>query len=324
MARKSKKARLEELEVETLRLAVKINELEQTLGDRAPASEIERLNYAFDLIADRAPATEVERLNLAFEQIADRAPATEVGRLDHAFELISRMKEATAPSSEIERVNHLYGRLTTIESERVVEIPWVLRRYSGEARVLEVGYAFAEELYLRALEDLRIPFLVGIDMAATPYEESISGLQKVQGDVLASCFRAKSFDLVLCVSTIEHIGRDNSRYGLDSGRDVINPDQVAIQAMADWLVPGGRLLVTVPFGRYEDHGWLINYDIDALDALVQSSGLEAVEMVFYGWGPGGWRAVEPEDLSNHGYRSFGAAHASGVALLELRRRESDS
>jgi hypothetical protein len=35
--------------------------------------------------------------------------------------------------------------------ERAVEIPWCLARYTGERRVLDVGYAFAEPAYLAGL-----------------------------------------------------------------------------------------------------------------------------------------------------------------------------
>jgi SAM-dependent methyltransferase len=314
---RSRKTRLQEME-RTLQDALeRLATVERALADRAPSSEIERLNQAFDLIAEAAPRSEIERLNQAFDLIAEAAPRSEIERLNQAFELIAQR----APASETERLNHTIELIANHRaSERVVEVPWVLGKYRGEHRVLEVGYAFAEEHYLQALIDLDIPFLMGIDAAPSSRPEHVLRFHQVQADILHSCLREASFDLILCVSTIEHIGRDNSRYGLDSGRDERNPDRLAIRTMAEWLAPGGRLLLTVPFGRFEDHGWLINYDLDHLEAMIKSSELDVEEMTFFGWLPGGWREVKPTEIADHGYRSLGAAHAAGVALVELRRR----
>ena len=73
------------------------------------------------------------------------------------------------------------------------------------------------------------------------------------------------------------------------------------------------------FGRFQDLGWLINYDAARLDSLIRSSGLQATETRFFGWLPGGWQEVSADDLSDKEYQSSGAAHAAGVALVELQK-----
>jgi len=42
------------------------------------------------------------------------------------------------------------------DSERCIEIPWVLSRFHGEARVLDIGYANAEPRYLEARDALAV------------------------------------------------------------------------------------------------------------------------------------------------------------------------
>lgn len=298
------------------RLEQRLDQLEASASNHAPMSEVERLNHAFDLIAGKSPVSEVERLNKAFELIEGRALASESERLDRAFDLI----EERAPSSEIDRLNHAIDLIANHRpSERIVEIPWVLSKYEGEERVLEVGYAFAEDHYLRNLVSLAIPLFVGIDAAASPRaEDLLASIAQVRGDVLQGCFRPGSFELILCVSTIEHIGRDNSIYGIEMHHSFDEPDIEAMQAMSQWLGPSGRLLLTVPYGRYEDHGWLINYDKEHLERLLASSELEVEERRFFGWAPGGWREVESDEIADRGYQSLGASHAAGVALVELR------
>jgi hypothetical protein len=54
------------------------------------------------------------------------------------------------------------------DSERCIEIPWLLSRFRGEPLVLDTGYAKAEPRYPEARDALKIPFLVGLDLAAAP------------------------------------------------------------------------------------------------------------------------------------------------------------
>ena len=165
MARTSKSQRLQALESAIAELSARLDQLGAEVGDRAPLSEVERLNHAFDLISDRPQP--IGRLNHAYELISERAPASEIGRLNHAYELIAQAFElisGRAPATEVDRLNHAFDLISDRrQSERIVEVPWVLGKYQGEQRVLEIGFAYAEDHYLQALGDLDIPFLVGID-----------------------------------------------------------------------------------------------------------------------------------------------------------------
>jgi O-antigen chain-terminating methyltransferase len=203
------------------------------------------------------------------------------------------------------------------DSERCVEIPWVLSRYRGETRVLDVGHVHAEPRYLQARDGLRIPFLVGLDLAARPQP----GIRGVAGDVLAAPFRPGVFDLIFAVSVIEHIGRDNSVYcaGGTGTREAGDLDAGA--RLADLLRPGGRLLITVPFGRCEDHGWFVQYDQQRIRALVEATRCELVVAEFYAYGLSGWNGpLDPASIGNVAYRSESYA-AGAVACLELSRKE---
>lgn len=50
------------------------------------------------------------------------------------------------------------------DTERCIEIPWAISCYKGEQKVLDIGYANAEERYLKELSSLSIPQLYGIDI----------------------------------------------------------------------------------------------------------------------------------------------------------------
>jgi O-antigen chain-terminating methyltransferase len=200
------------------------------------------------------------------------------------------------------------------DSERCIEIPWVLSRFQGEPRVLDVGHANSEPRYLQARDALKIPFLVGLDLAAAP-QSSIAG---VAGDALALPFRPGSFDLIFVISVIEHIGRDNSIYGVREQPTQEFGDLEAVAGLASLLRPGGRLLITVPFGRQEEHGWFVQYDLRRIQALVELSGCEPTLAEYYAYGTNAWTGpVDPAALSQVEYRTGFAAGA--VACLELTR-----
>ena len=94
------------------------------------------------------------------------------------------------------------------DTERYIEIPWAISEYSDEHTVLDIGYANAEERYIASLLSLKIPNLHGLDIS----EKKIDGIISHTGDIRQTNFEDNFFDFVFCISTIEHIGRDNSKY----------------------------------------------------------------------------------------------------------------
>jgi glycosyltransferase involved in cell wall biosynthesis len=202
-------------------------------------------------------------------------------------------------------------------TERMIEVPWMLSRYRGEQRALDVGYAFASDLYLSSLLALGIPSLHGVDRAAAP----IPAMARAHGDVRSLPYRDGVFDVVFCISTIEHVGRDNATYGF--GNEPLDPgaDVRALSEMARVLAPNGRLLISVPLGRQEDHGWFLQYDYAGWRTLAESSSLALEEEQAFRLGPAGWeRVADPRSTSLLAYGD-GAPAAKGVLCAMLVKRD---
>jgi hypothetical protein len=116
----------------------------------------------------------------------------------------------------------------TWDNERAVEVPLVwseLQRRGDSRGVLEVGNVLGHYF------DIAHPVLDKYERFRTvTWNEDIVAFQPP----FAS-------ELVLSISTLEHVGHS------ESPRDPAKFRQ-AIDAIAGWLAPGGRLLFTVPLG----------------------------------------------------------------------------
>jgi SAM-dependent methyltransferase len=194
--------------------------------------------------------------------------------------------------------------------ERVIEIPWVLSRLAPAGRVLEVGYAHAEAPYLAALLRSGVE-LVGVDLAG----RDVDGMERVEADVRDLPFPDASFDQALLVSTLEHVGADNSGYGLEA--EAAPSSRVdALRELGRVLRPGARMLVTVPLGEPGDHGWFRLDDVAGWTGLFASAGLFVEEQEAYELRPDGWQAAPDFRAEGVGYGDRGPA-ASAVLCTAL-------
>ena len=263
---------------------------------RRPADEESRTR-ALGMLADGtlSRATFLHELVTASE-------ATRVRELDDAVALGLRAR------ARGERLAWLQAPAGT--DERVIEIPWVLSRLVPSGRVVEVGYAYAAAPYLAGLLRGGVE-LVGVDLA----ERDVEGMERVTADVRSLSLPDDSVDQVLLVSTLEHVGADNTDYGLDAEDD---PGSRAdgLRELRRVLAPNGSLLVTVPLGEPGDHGWFRLDDVPGWTTLFTSAGFFVEEQEAYELTGEGWRSVPSFDPQGVGYGDRGPA-ASAVLCTEL-------
>ena len=213
-----------------------------------------------------------------------------------------------------------YGRYLP---ERVVELLLARLLYEPGMKVLDVGHANIMECQKAMLRSLPTPRdLTGIDIAEPVYDTSAYYRQSVQASIDATPFSDGSFDLIWCISSLEHIGMDNSHYVQDGGGKA-TPES-ALSEMVRLLRPGGSLLITVPYGRYEDHGWFRNFDEEHLQRLLDRVRPRMmIHELYYEHTPAnGWRAASPDRLKTVGYRDQENAGAAGLAAILITNRSA--
>ena len=220
-----------------------------------------------------------------------------------------------------------YGRRL---DERVVEYPWVLARLRARTgRVLDAGSTFSTSLVLD------LPWMRGRDLViytlATSAVVRRPNVRFVYGDLRSLALLDGSVESVACISTLEHVGMAQS-FDYASGRPypAARPDDglVALAELRRVLAPGGRLLLTVPYGRREDHGWLQQYDRNGIGRLVDAFGGDLVSEAYYAYRPDGWNLSSADACTDARYFDVhaapavepdGAAAARAVCCLELAR-----
>ena len=123
-------------------------------------------------------------------------------------------------------------------NERIMEIPFVLGHLPHPpANVLDVGACESPISLMLASMGYQV---TSLDLR--PYPFSHPNLRVVQGDITAINMPVK-YDVVICLSTLEHIGLPV--YG---SREIPGGDFLAIIAIHALLKKKGKLLLTVPAG----------------------------------------------------------------------------
>jgi SAM-dependent methyltransferase len=206
-------------------------------------------------------------------------------------------------------------------NERVVEILVAKLTYKPAKAILDIGHANAMNAHLRMLKTLPAPVnLTGIDIA--PAGDIVRSLyaNSVVGNIMQTDFRDESFDLIWCISALEHFGMDNSLYTDQFARDS-EMDMKALREMMRILRNAGTIYISVPFGKFEDHQWLRNYDKNRWQKLLSVARPTATidELYFQYSDEQGWSIVSPDALSTTGYFDHQNTGASGLAVALIHK-----
>lgn len=174
----------------------------------------------------------------------------------------------------------------TFQNERIVEIPLIRAYLEPQLTTLEVGNVLAH--YMSCDHDVVDKY----EVAPGVINEDIVEFQP-----------SKQYDLIVSISTIEHVGWDEEP---QDGEKI----PVAVKRMKTFLKPGGRIVLTLPFG-YNPH----------LDRLLSGNelGFDTVRYLRRVSKDNRWEQVRYQDAQNAGYgKPFLCANALAIATYERK------
>lgn len=222
--------------------------------------------------------------------------------------------------------------------ERCVEYPWIIARLAKlGGRLLDAGSTLNQQFLIERPEFNRFQSSI-VTLAPEPECHWSQGISYVFADLRDLPYKDHWFDVVTCVSTLEHVGMDNSQFktcGKDVERDG-GSHLTAIDEMRRVLKPGGHLLLTVPFGCGSDLATSLIFNEQMIAQVIDQFAGECVEASYFRYGVNGWQTATCDECRDALYEPWimlpadqrgsafpdskdGAAAARAVACLHLRK-----
>ena len=238
----------------------------------------------------------VKRRRLASYLKSDRRPWRE-GYYEYREERLSEAVNDDSLLNTFAENHQLPERYGHRLDARIIEIPWVLSRVRNTGnRFLDAGSALNYDFVLTspALKEKQTTI---VTLAPEGQAFWQLGVSYVFGDLRDLDFRDERFDSVACISTIEHIGMDNTMYAENlaiAQRSDPSEFVLAVKELRRVLKKGGSLYISFPFGRYENHGWFQQFDAALVDTLLDAFGPTNSYETIFQYHPDGWQRSNRE------------------------------
>jgi len=213
--------------------------------------------------------------------------------------------------------------------ERVVEYPWFFGSITSDVgRMLDAGSTFNHD-YLLDLAPLKGADLTIMTLAPEKRCYWYRGYSYVFGDLRQTMFADASFDTVVSISTIEHIGLDNTMLYTGNPADAENDEGGFAPAVKEFkriLKPGGSCFISFPFGKRANLGWYQVFDGAMVDEVIRIFSPSSHHVDYFGYTAEGWHRAPRDALKDatvfdvhtgQGWGEDRAASSRAVACLRL-------
>jgi SAM-dependent methyltransferase len=200
--------------------------------------------------------------------------------------------------------------------ERCIEYPWLLANLAADAKVVLDAGSVLNHAFILTDEFLRKRTLHIMTLAPETNCFWKKGISYLFDDLRAIPIRDEYYDAVVCLSTLEHVGCDNTQYtGASSSReDRSETFRDAVRELRRVLKPDGSLFLSVPYGEYRHYGTFQQFDKALLaSAIAAFDETEEKRETFYRYGSAGWQLASAEACEDARYVEWFAR-----AMLEGR------
>lgn len=213
--------------------------------------------------------------------------------------------------------------------ERIVEYPWVYSRLSDNPGVvLDAGSALNYQFLIERapITNANLTICTLSPEKRCYWDKSIS---YSFDDLRNNRFRDDVFDVVISISTIEHIGLDNTLLYTQDRSKHENDRLSCLSAVREFrriLKPGGTCFVTVPYGQAKNHGWFQVFDATMVQSILDAFSPSQTELAYFGYSKSGWANVAALSLESatffdiHAQKKYDsdfAAGARGVVCIRM-------
>ena len=188
--------------------------------------------------------------------------------------------------------------------ERCIEYPWLFSNMSSNAyNYLDAGSALNHEFILNHVywKKRKLTILTLAPEKNCFWSKNVS---YDYGDLTNTPYKDNWYDEIICLSTLEHVGMDNSVYTKEIPTRDDKLYKKALLEIKRILKPGGRLLLTVPFGAYVNYGFFQQFDEQLLNEACTVFSPKHEKRQFYQYFDNGWQQVSAADCQECRYSEY--------------------
>lgn len=189
--------------------------------------------------------------------------------------------------------------------ERIVEYPWIFANLSNaKTKFLDCGSTFNYSSLVNheLIKNKEITILTYYPEYENYNQNRIS---YIYSDIRNMPLKDLYFDEIVCQSTIEHIAMDNSIYGYEIQSDNLKKEKnyeylKAIAEINRVLANNGKLLLTFPYGKFENHGFFQQFDKEMVNRIIDllKASAKNINTYFCLYKKDGWQFSEQEKCDN--------------------------
>ena len=213
--------------------------------------------------------------------------------------------------------------------ERIVEYPWLFARLKKTEKILLDAGAALNHLEILKLDDLKEKKLFMFTLHPETEHKQHAFVTYQYGDLRKTAFGDGFFDAVICLSTLEHVGMDNTFLYTPDPAKKESARYAFLEAVGEFrriLKKGGTLYLSVPYGRYENRRWFQVFDADMVKRLKETFAPAFTRERYFKYTKAQWNSAERGACEDSSYFDIHRekradkgrpAAAESVACLEL-------
>jgi SAM-dependent methyltransferase len=213
--------------------------------------------------------------------------------------------------------------------ERLVEYCWIFSQLPQEKiKLLDAGSTFNHDFIINHLDFSKIELSM-LTYAPEYPNFNEKRISYIYADLRDIPLKDESYDVILiwitlCMGTIYNIIR----------KKMLNLTNIYLKAVAEMfrvLKQGGKLLLTFPYGKFENHGFFQQFDEEMLNRILSFFDKKGTFTTsFFRYLPDGWIACEKEDCKDvesfnphtgRGKGTDGAAHCRSICCISFQKNK---
>jgi SAM-dependent methyltransferase len=187
--------------------------------------------------------------------------------------------------------------------ERIVEYPWLISNINEDPQnLLDAGSALNFEKIISHKQFIKKK----ITITNLNPEHNCFWKKRVSYcfyDLRNLPFKEDSFDIITCLSTLEHVGMDNEKiYKNNEYKENKKEDYLkAVIELKRILKPDGKLLITLPYGQYQNLEFFQQFENKMIQKILNEFPNQQHKLTYYKYSQEGWNLSTEKECSNEKY-----------------------